>query len=124
MVLNSRVFAAVCLLSVLVFMRAAHAAEVKVLCANGMQTVMEDLGPKFERLTGHKLGITFDTGGATIKRAQGDQGAKADVVIAIREGIAGLAKDGKVVLDTVAAIASTGISVAIREARYGIGRDI
>ena len=30
----------------------AEAAELKILCANGMQTVMEDLGPKFERATG------------------------------------------------------------------------
>ena len=40
---------------------AAEAAELKVLSAIGMQAVMEDLGPKFERATGHKLAITFDT---------------------------------------------------------------
>ena len=39
----------------------AEAAELKVLSATGMQTVMEDLGPKFERATGHKLAITFAT---------------------------------------------------------------
>ena len=40
---------------------AAEAAELKVLSAIAMQTVMEDLGPKFERATGHKLAITFAT---------------------------------------------------------------
>ena len=39
----------------------AEAAELKVLSAIGMQAVMEDLGPKFERATGHKLAITFAT---------------------------------------------------------------
>ena len=38
---------------------AAEAAELKVLSATGMQAVMEDLGPKFERATGHKLAISF-----------------------------------------------------------------
>src|SRR5712691_9730847 len=60
----------------------AEAAELKVLSAFGMQSVMEDLGPKFERATGHKLAISFATGGATVKRAQ--DGETADVVIALR----------------------------------------
>ena len=33
----------------------AQAAELKVLSAFGMQSVLEDLGSKFERATGHKL---------------------------------------------------------------------
>ena len=33
----------------------SEAAELKVLSAFGMQSVMEDLGPKFERATGNKL---------------------------------------------------------------------
>ena len=37
----------------------AEAAEIKVLGALGMQSVMEDLGPKFEGATGHKLALTF-----------------------------------------------------------------
>ena len=45
----------------------AEAAELKVLSAIGMQSVLEDLGPKFERATGHKLAITFATLGATVK---------------------------------------------------------
>src|SRR5215210_3274819 len=76
---------------------AAESAAVNVLCANGMQTVMEELGPKFERETGHKLAMTFGTGGATVKRAADDEAA--DVVIAIAQGIEGLMKEGKAVAD-------------------------
>ena len=90
----------------------ARAAEISVLAANGIQSVIEDLGPKFERETGHKLSITFATGGATIKRAQSGQ---ADVVIAPQPGIEGLVKDGKVIAGNVTAVATTGISVAIRK---------
>jgi len=93
--------------------KAAESAEVKVLCANGMQTVMEDVAPKFERATGHKLVIAFATGGATVKRAR--DGEPADVVIAPQRGIDGLVKDGKVAAGAVTAVASTGISVAIRK---------
>ncbi len=92
---------------------AAQAAEVKVLCAVGMQDVMQDLGPKFERATGHKLTISFATGGATIKRAS--DGEAVDVVIAPADGIGTLAKDGKVVASAPTQIARSGISVAIRK---------
>ena len=49
----------------------AEAAEIKVLSAIGMQSVMEDLGPKFERATGHKLAITFATAGRDRKACPG-----------------------------------------------------
>ena len=91
----------------------ADAAELKVLSAIGMQSLLEDLGPKFERATGHKLSISFATAGAAVKRAQG--GEAADVVIATRQGIDGLVKNGKVSANNVTALASAGISVAIRK---------
>ena len=100
-------------MSLLVFGLTAQAAEVKVLSAIGMQSVMEDLAPKFERATGHKLAMAFTTAGAAVKRAQG--GEAADVVIATRQGIDGLVKNGKAAADNVTVLASAGISVAIRK---------
>ncbi len=91
----------------------AEAAELKVLSAVGMQSVLEDLGPKFERATGHKVAISFATSGAAVKRAQG--GEATDVVIATRQGIDGLVKNGKAAADNVTVLASAGISVAIRK---------
>ena len=91
----------------------AEAAEIKVLSALALQPVVEDLGPKFERATGHKLAISFATAGAAVKRAQG--GEAADVVIATRQGIDGLVKNGKAAADNVTVLASAGISVAIRK---------
>ena len=91
----------------------AEAAELKVLSAIGIQSVLEDLGPKFERATGHKLSFSFATAGAAVKRAQG--GEAADVVIATRQGIDGLVKNRKAAADNVTALASAGISVAIRK---------
>ena len=91
----------------------AEAAELKVLSAFGMQSVLEDLGPKFERATGHKLAISFATGGATVKRVQG--GEAADVVITLRQGIDTLVKDGKAVAGSVTVLARAGIFVAVRK---------
>jgi molybdate transport system substrate-binding protein len=91
----------------------AEAAEIKALCAVGMQDVMTDLGPMFERATGHKLTLTFATGGATVQRAR--DGEAADVIVAPASGVDGLVKDGKVAAINVAAIARTGISVAVRK---------
>ncbi|MBI3705499.1 MAG: molybdate ABC transporter substrate-binding protein [Rhizobiales bacterium] len=103
-------FAAVILLSQA---RTADAAEIKMLSAIAMQQLMEDLGPKFERATGHKLTITFATLGPALKRVQ--DGETYDVAILPRPGIESLVKDGKAVANTTTAIARTGIGVAVRK---------
>jgi molybdate transport system substrate-binding protein len=92
---------------------AAEAAEIKVLSAIGMQAVMEDLGPKFERATGHKLAITFDLLGGVVKRVQG--GETTDVVVIPRQGIDGFVKERKVAADNVTVIARSGLGVAVRQ---------
>jgi len=92
---------------------AAEATELKVLSDNGMRGVMEDLGPKFERATGHKLAITFASTGAALKRVHG--GETVDVVIIVRPGIDSLVKDGKVTAGTETDVASDGIGVVARK---------
>src|SRR5205814_124243 len=37
----------------------AQAAEIRLLCSNGLREVMEVLAPQFERASGHKLVISF-----------------------------------------------------------------
>jgi molybdate transport system substrate-binding protein len=90
-----------------------EAAEIKVLSTASFRQVMEDLGPKFERASGHKLAITFGTSGAVVKRVQG--GETADVVIMPRQGIDSFVKDGKAVAGNVTVLARSGIGVAIRK---------
>ena len=91
----------------------AEAAELTVLSAFGMQSVLDDLGPQFERATGHKLAISFATGGATVKRAQ--DGEAADVVITLAQGIDTLVKDGKAPAGNVTGLARSGIVVVVRK---------
>src|SRR5215470_5069278 len=85
----------------------SEATELKLLSSIGMQTVMEDLGPKFERTTGHKLTVTFDTTRGLIKRVQG--GETADVVVIPQQGIDSFVKDGKIAPDNVIVVARSGI---------------
>jgi Bacterial extracellular solute-binding protein len=51
------------------------AAEVKVLCANGMRAVLTELQPQFERTTGHRVTASFGEAGDLRKRIQdGERG--------------------------------------------------
>ena len=91
----------------------AQAAELKVLSAFGMQSVLEEVGPKFEAATGHKLAVSFATGGGVVKRVQ--DGDAADVVITVQQGIDTLVKDDKTSARSVTPLARAGIFVAVRK---------
>jgi molybdate transport system substrate-binding protein len=93
--------------------RTADATEIKVLSALGIKAVMDDLGPKFERATGHKLAVTFAPLGAVVKLVQG--GLAADVIIIPQQGMDGFVKDGKVDVASVRSLASSGMAVAVRK---------
>jgi len=90
-----------------------QSAELKVISAVAVQPAMEDLGPKFERATGHKLAITFDPIGRVVKRIQ--DGETADVIIIPSQGIEGFVKEGKAAAGNVTVIARSGMGVAVRK---------
>ena len=92
---------------------AAEAAELKVMSAIAMQAVMEDLAPKFERSTGHRVATTFATVGVVVKRIQ--DGEFADVVVIPRQGIDSLVKDGKAIAGSVTVVAVSGNGVIVRK---------
>jgi molybdate transport system substrate-binding protein len=99
-------------ISLLVANTAAQAAELRVLSAIAMQTVMEDLGPKFERASGHKLAIAFGTMGQVVKRLQ--DGDTADVIIIPRPGIDRFIQGGTVAAGNVTDVAYSIMGLAIR----------
>lgn len=91
---------------------AADAAEIKVFSTIGIRAVMQELGPLFERATGHKLVITFDVANA-LKR-QIDAGEKFDVAILTIPVIDELIKQGKIVAATRVDVARGGMGLAVR----------
>jgi hypothetical protein len=76
----------------------AHAAEIRVLSSNGVHSVMVEMVPAFERATGHKISIDYNTANQVVDRIKG--GESADLVIITRPTADGLIKQGKIVAGT------------------------
>ena len=92
---------------------AAQAAEVTLLISNALITVMEDLAPRFEKATGHKLAISF--GSTNPLKARIEKGEAFDLTILGEAAIDDLVKQGKLVATTRAVVARSGLGVAIRK---------
>ena len=90
----------------------AQAAEVKLLGAVGMREVMLDLGPKFERATGHTLAMTFDASGVIVRRIE--TGETVDVIMILRSSFERLTQAGKIAPGSVTDLASSIAAVAVR----------
>src|SRR5689334_6368282 len=90
----------------------AQAAEIKVLCSNGLREVMLDVAPEFERASGHKLNLTFGLAAAFKQRIEA--GEAFDVVVLVPALLDDVVKQGKVTAAGRATIARAGNGLAIR----------
>ena len=100
------------LLAILARPTVVAAEEIKVLCSNGIQSVMQDLVPKFEKATGHKVVIEYNL--AAVLTKQIESGAPFDLAILTPSLVDGLIKQGKIVPDTRTTLARTGLGLMIR----------
>ena len=91
----------------------ASAGEMKALITIGMQSVIEELGPKFEKASGHKLNMTFGIGPVLAKRVQ--DGEAADFLILPRAGVDGLIASGKVASGSGTVLARNFVAIAVRK---------
>src|SRR5262245_5440142 len=66
-------------MAIALFGTPASAAEVRLLSAAAMQSVLKDLAGEFERTSGHTLRITYTTMGAITQSVLG--GETADLMI-------------------------------------------
>lgn len=108
------VSAILCLSLALLFgsLATAGAAEITVLSSTGLKTIIEVLAPQFEKTTGNKLNISYDT--STLLMQQIGAGKTFDVVIITPPLIEDLVREGKVVTGSAVNIARTGIGVAVK----------
>jgi len=90
----------------------ANAAEIKVWTARAIATVLAEVGPQFERTTGHKLTISTDLSPQFVRRA--NAGEPFDIMITGSPSVDGLIKDGKIIAETRTNIARSGIGVEVR----------
>jgi molybdate transport system substrate-binding protein len=90
----------------------AQAAEIKVFSTVGVKSVLEDLMPKFEKETGHKLNITWSTAALLTKRVQ--DGEMPDAMILIRGNVDTLLKDGKIAPGSDATFGKSIFAVGVK----------
>lgn len=91
----------------------AQAAELKILEGNALKSVLDELGPQFEKASGNKLNPTLGTS-AQLK-ARVEAGEAFDVVILTKSALDELAGEGRIADAPRAAVAHAGIGVAIRK---------
>ena len=86
---------------------------MKVLCTNGLKSVMLDLAPALERESASPLAMVW---GATVGLAQDiAAGADADLAILTAEAVDDLIARGKAVAGSRVDLARSGIGVAVRK---------
>lgn len=86
--------------------------EIKVFTTRAIATVLDKVGPEFERATGHKLSVTTDIAIKMVRRIQA--GEPFDFLVAAPEQIDGLIRNGKITADTRTNLARSGIGVEVR----------
>jgi molybdate transport system substrate-binding protein len=90
----------------------AQSTEVKVWTARAIATVLAEVGPEFERSSGHELAVASDLPAAFVKRAQA--GEPFDLVTTGAAALDALIEDGRVIANSRADISRSGIGVAVR----------
>ena len=90
----------------------ADAAEIKGFTTRAILTVLEKVGPEFERTTGHKLNLTTDIAIRMVRRIQADE--PFDFLVASPSQIDALIKEGKIAPETRANLTRSGIGVQVR----------
>ena len=91
----------------------AYAAEIKVLSVVPLKSSIDELGPQFERATGHKLAITYD-GSSQLKR-KFEASEPFDLALIYPELIDELLKQGKLAPGVRADVAIVNVGVAIKK---------
>lgn len=92
--------------------RTAAAQEITVLCSNGLKAVIEELVPKFERETKHKVVVKYGLAASLKQRIEG--GEAFDVAFVTPAAMDELIAHGKIAADSRATIARSGLAFIIR----------
>src|SRR5450755_1633758 len=83
---------------VVVLVNPAFSAELKIFGSRVTKMVVEDIGPQFERATGHKLIVVTDV--AAVMKRRIESGEPFDLAVLVNFQTNDLIKTGKLVADT------------------------
>ena len=89
----------------------AGAAEIRLLSAASMQTVLNEIVGDFERSSGHKVTIRYSTMGAITGRIAG--GEEADLVISSPASMSALVAQGRIDESSRVTVARTGVGIVV-----------
>ena len=106
-----------CAIGLGLFLMFAHvatvpAAEVNVLSARAIATVLNEIGSEFEQTSGHKLNVISGLPSEFIKHI--NAGAPVDLVVSGSSPVDRLIKEGKLVAGTRMDLVRSGIGVGMR----------
>jgi molybdate transport system substrate-binding protein len=90
----------------------AQAVEINVIASTAMREVLEELVPMFERGSGHKVVLSFQSGSVLPVKVK--EGAQADLVVTTPATIDELVAAGKLVANTRIDFVRSGAGVAVR----------
>ena len=90
----------------------AHAAELKILASRAVSTVLAEIGPEFEKGSGHKLHVDTGLSSEFVRRING--GEPFDVIAVPLAVLDALIKNGKAAADSKTSITRSGYGVAVR----------
>jgi molybdate transport system substrate-binding protein len=91
---------------------AVSAAEIKVMSTVAMSATLDELKPKFEAATDHKVTFVYSVIADLRKRIQ--EGETADVMILSRAALDDLQGQGKVASGSIVNVASSYVAIAVR----------
>jgi len=92
--------------------RAVLAADLKVMSTVALSATLDEVKPKFESATGHKVTIVYGVIAELKKRVQ--DGETSDVMLLSRAALDDLQSQGKVAAGSIVNVASSSVSVAAR----------
>jgi molybdate transport system substrate-binding protein len=91
----------------------AKAADVNAISGGAFKQVLTALVTQYEKESGNKINVTYQTVGQHLKLIAGGQ-ETFDVAVLTPEAIDGLTKEGKVVPGSRADLAKTGVGVVVK----------
>jgi molybdate transport system substrate-binding protein len=93
-------------------MAGARASDLHVAAGGGLSTVLGELGPAFERASGHKVSISFAATPDLIKQLSG--GAPFDLAVVPSDVMIDTAARARFATGPMATVARVGFGVAVR----------
>src|SRR5262245_59038544 len=102
----------VCVLFACVSHGAARSAELKIFASRAIWTVLAEIGPEFEKNSGHKLDVITGLSSEFVRRI--NAGEMFDVIAAPPAALDGLIGSGKVAADSKTNLARSAYGVVVR----------